>query len=362
MASGVLINECKAEYSENLFPNTSVLNNSSVINKTGGSVDSYAILDDTYRYEQNYSIKCYNNNSVTPLAFNIGTDLNFTTKNDGVYILSFRLLHLDNVSFDDKIKVNIFANAVLTYTIEASLYNSVLDESTDNNKWLTYANSFNFNSDVELGFTFEHSLDPTKPSEESTIWLSGLKFELNDRYLGNPSDYSLPTSYFINKAFLSITETQWDVTDIGAQVITDGSFINLLTLIDNSTNKNTTNTDSFDELDIVSNSIITTYRNCKTIHTIRLSLNIISGSDQHYQIQLRRSIDDSVVARYRVSRDPDETIQTIEMTTRTLNNLDPYTIDGFYIAFVNNSGASCTIDDALSLLIINNYQKLQKND
>lgn len=158
---------------------------------------------------------------------------------------------------------------------------------------------------------------------------------------------------------VNISETQWDVPDIGTNNIANGAFLNLFTLINNATHKNATNTDSFDELDIVSNSIITTYRNCKTIHTIRLSLNITAGTDQFYQIQIRRTIDDSVVYRKQLQRNADETIQTVEMTTRTLSAIDPFVVDGFYLAFVNNSGASATIDDAMSLVIISKYQKAQ---
>ena len=77
-------------------------------------------------------------------------------------------------------------------------------------------------------------------------------------------------------------------------------------------------------------------------------------------MQIRRTIDDSVVYRALLQRNSDETIQTIEMTTRTLSEIDPFVVDGFYLAFVNNSGASATIDDALSLVIISSYQKAQK--
>ena len=155
---------------------------------------------------------------------------------------------------------------------------------------------------------------------------------------------------------LHISETQWDVPDIGAQVVADGSFINLFTLINNSTHKNLTNSDTFDQLNIVSNAIKTTYRNSKTIHLVRITLNIVSGTDQHYQLQIRRKVDDSVVYRSVLQRNSDETIQTIEMTTRTLSGTDPFVVDGFYLAFVNNSGSPATIDDALSVVIISSYQ------
>lgn len=158
---------------------------------------------------------------------------------------------------------------------------------------------------------------------------------------------------------LNVVETQWDVPDIGPQVVANGNSINLLSLINNVTHKNATNSDTHDQLNIVSNSIKTTYNGSKTIHLIRVTLNILSGTDQWYQIQIRRTVDDSVVYRLQINRNSDETIQTVEMTTRTLSALDPFVVDGFYLAFVNNSGASATLDDALSVLVISTYQKGQ---
>jgi hypothetical protein len=169
----------------------------------------------------------------------------------------------------------------------------------------------------------------------------------------------LPFDLLATTEQLNIVETQWDVPSVTTTTIANNSYLNLLTLINNATNKNTTNTDVYDELQIVSNSILTTYRGCKTIHTIRISFNISTGSEQFYQLQIRRTVDNSVVYRCPLLRNPDESVQTAEMTTRTLSDLDPFTIDGFYITLVNNSGASCEISGAMSLLIISKYQKVQ---
>jgi len=47
------------------------------------------------------------------------------------------------------------------------------------------------------------------------------------------------------------------------------------------------------------------------------------------------------------------------MTTRTLGATDPFVVDGFYLAFVNNSGASADLSGTLSVLVISNYQTQQ---
>lgn len=157
---------------------------------------------------------------------------------------------------------------------------------------------------------------------------------------------------------LNLAETLWSKTTITPTTVTNGSFINLLTLISN-TDIDGVNSDTYDLLSIASNAIKTTWRGSKIIHLIRIAFNISTGTDQFYQIQIRRKVDDSVVYRRMVQRNSDETIQTVEMTTRTLSGTDPFVVDGFYLAFVNNSGSSADLTGTLSVLVISNYQTQQ---
>jgi hypothetical protein len=153
-----------------------------------------------------------------------------------------------------------------------------------------------------------------------------------------------------------ITETQYDRPYIGVDItVTNGSEFNLLTKIAE-TDKNNTVTDAFNPLVIASNNIKTQWTGAKQIHFIRLNFDVLTGNEQFYRVELRRFSDNSVVATKIVSRNPDEPHQTVEFITRTLSATDPYVTGGFYITFVNNSGATCTVQDAFQLLIINQYQ------
>lgn len=155
-----------------------------------------------------------------------------------------------------------------------------------------------------------------------------------------------------------LTENQWDNNSVGSQTINNGAEINIFPNVIAEANKNSIFTDSFDELvvDDANGRIKTTWRGRKMVHTIRINLDIPTGNTQFYRMELRRKIDDSVVATKTIFRNPDETKQTIEFTTRTLNDTDPYVIDGFYISFVNNSGVSATLSNAMQLLIVTQYQ------
>lgn len=353
MSTFSFISQCRPEYSENLFNANSVITDQSQVNKISGSALSSISIDSENFYEKYKSLKLFNNSITTPLVVNVWNAFGFVTNNDGNHILSLRVLHKQVTPFEHKLKVNVFANSIFSHSIELSI------TETNRNEWLTFAQSFNVSSEVEIGLTFEFTLDPTDPTEQCELWVGGLKIEYDDRNLGTPSVYTLPRDFNVGLNDIFISETQWDVSDIGTNNINDGDSLNLFTLINNATHKNTTNSDTYDELNIVSNAIRTTYRNGKIIHNIRLALNISAGSDQHYQMQIRRVIDNSIVYRALMQRNPDEATQTIEMTTRTLSESDPFVIDGFYIAFVNNSGAIATINGALSLVIISSYQKAQ---
>ena len=161
---------------------------------------------------------------------------------------------------------------------------------------------------------------------------------------------------------ITLTETQWDVPSVGTNTITNGNGLNLLTLISDA-NLNNTNSDTTGRLSIsAGNYIMTDWVGGKMIHNVRLSLEIKTGGQQHYQVNLKRQSDNSIVSSYTIERNQDEPAQTIEFTTRTLSATDPYVTDGFYIELVNNSGQSCTIEDGMQLVIISNYQYLKTVD
>lgn len=154
-----------------------------------------------------------------------------------------------------------------------------------------------------------------------------------------------------------ITETIWNHSVASTITIADNAEINLFDYISDA-DINATVSDSFNQLSIDSttHAIKTIWTGAKIIHNIRLSISFDTGNSQFYSIELRRQVDDSVISRHTVFRNPDEAEQTINIVTRTLSSTDPFVVDGFYLALVNNSGASTGLDEVFNLLIINNYQ------
>lgn len=155
------------------------------------------------------------------------------------------------------------------------------------------------------------------------------------------------------------TETVWYNPAITPTTINNGSYLNILTLLNNTTHKDTIS-DSFDQLNIVSNGIKTTWRGSKIAQFIRVKFNISTGNDRTYQLQIRRSADDSVVYRELVERDATDPIQNKLLFTRTISETDPFVTGGFYLALMNNSGASCQITGDLQIVHVSQYQLIQK--
>jgi hypothetical protein len=193
MAQLVHIQQCRAEYSENLLSDNSVITDQSNIIKVSGSALSTAQKNNENFFEKSQSIKVFNNSSAIPLVFFAQNSFDFITNNDGNYILSLRVLHKQVTAFDHKLKVNIFANGFYSHTLELSI------ADTQRNEWLTFAQSFNISNNVSIGMTFEFLIDPTDPSEQCELWLGGVKMEYDDRNLGIPSVYSLPRSWYDSK-------------------------------------------------------------------------------------------------------------------------------------------------------------------
>lgn len=217
MAQLVQIQQCRAEYSENLLSANSVITDQSNVIKVSGSALSTAQKSTTNFFEKYQSIKVFNNSSATPLVFFAQNSFDFVTNNDGNYILSLRVLHKQVSAFDHKLKVNIFANGIQANTLELSI------ADTQRNEWLTFAQSFNISSGVSIGMTFEFLVSPTDPAEECELWIGGVKMEYDDRNLGLPSLYTLPRDFY--------AETGWESKSDTTNVISlTGGVNNLLSL------------------------------------------------------------------------------------------------------------------------------------
>jgi hypothetical protein len=186
---GAKVPQRKARYNENIMPVASGLNGDVTINKTGGTAFSVAQYQTNYRFEGTKGVQSYNNSISTPLEYNFGDALSTTIPKTGNYIFSLELLHLDTTVFENKLKVIVYVNEVATHVIENILV--VGDEGIKKDVFHTFAQSFTFNQNDVIDFSFEHTVDPTSFIGESTIYFDALKLEIDDRGMqGIPSVYS----------------------------------------------------------------------------------------------------------------------------------------------------------------------------
>jgi len=356
MPSLVPITSFSNKYSPNLIPSYSVFNDDTILNVTSGVGVLQLSVNDAYR--GNYATILNQNYKTNDLHFNFGDSLKTPIAKNGLYSFQMTIFRTGVIIPNISIGLEIYQDGIYTGTINGVYNQSNIYSQVGNS--VTFSQTIDCLGIFELDFAFVVYKDASASDTNLGFNIGNFKIEYDTENATFPTPYSLPIDYYSTTEDLHVSETQWSVTDVGTQLVANGGSLNLFTLINNATNKDLVNSDTYDQLDIVTNAIKTTYRGAKIIHTIRVSFNITVGTDQFYQLQIRRAIDDSVVYRSQLQRNADETIQTIEMTTRTLSETDPFVLDGFYIAFVNNSGAIATIDDGLTVLVINNYQKSQQ--
>lgn len=161
-----------------------------------------------------------------------------------------------------------------------------------------------------------------------------------------------------------LSSTQWS-TSINSFSLSNGFFVNLFSAFIEA-DKVPSGVTSYDEYSIVGNGIVVPYigrpyENQKITHFIRINFNIITGSRQNLRLELRRVVDDSVIGSpVKVDRNPDEPgVQELFMTY-TSSATDSFVTGGFYIALVNESGATVVLDGDIGLLIENFFQKPNK--
>jgi hypothetical protein len=105
----------------------------------------------------------------------------------------------------------------------------------------------------------------------------------------------------------------------------------------------------------------TAYNGQRLQHEIRVNFNIQVGSNNFYQLSLRRWADDSIIGSpITIERNPDYTGQQHVFISYTANSNDPFVTGGFYFAFFNNSGQNVVFTDGSGILIQTKYQKPTK--
>jgi hypothetical protein len=102
----------------------------------------------------------------------------------------------------------------------------------------------------------------------------------------------------------------------------------------------------------------TAYNGQRLQHEIRVNFNIAVGSNNFYQLSLRRWSDDSIIGSpITIERNGDYTGQQHVFISYTANANDPFVTGGFYFSFFNNSGQSVSFVDGTGILIQTKYQK-----
>ncbi len=185
MAQVVQIQQCRAEYSENLLP---IMEDRTLI-ITSGMANGAVNYNTNFHFDEGSSIKMDITSSGVNKFINFNlSDYSVTAPKTANYIFSYRLKKVnptDSIDF----AVEIFVNGILS---TETTYDNNLAVNGDwtNLHWNTFAQSISLNAGDVLTFRFIMNTDLLITS----LYLDGLKLELDDRFLGIPSIYSKPKS------------------------------------------------------------------------------------------------------------------------------------------------------------------------
>ncbi len=153
----------------------------------------------------------------------------------------------------------------------------------------------------------------------------------------------------------TLNTTQW-IQPIGTVTVGTGSSLNLLTnMFDASKSVNGTD-GGFYELDIATDKILTNWGGIKQTHHMRIGFTITTGTDQHYNLTLRRYSDNSILSSAKINRDADTGVCTADFITYTYSASDPFVVGGLYISLDNNSGSSVDLVTSINLLIVTYFK------
>ena len=205
MATGILVNDFRPVYSENLLTDF----NDGVISIVDGFANGFAAYDSSVQYDTGKSIKATIN--VVGLGKYIHFDVagfQKTVTKTGNYLFQFSFRKgsaLDDVD----VSVEVFINGI-SYPSTFVFYHfgSDIDE-TNNTNWHTVGQNIALTaSDI---VTFRIGYDSTLMT--SSGYFDAFKLEYDDRNLGTPSIYSKPLVGYIEKGATG-WESKTDTTNI----------------------------------------------------------------------------------------------------------------------------------------------------
>lgn len=203
MSNLVQINSFANKFSDNVLSKNSLLKDSPTVSFVGDG--SYTIDSNSLDYSGNSNSFIYNSGNVdssfgTNVAFNFGDALKYNSSTNETSIFQFSLtpklleasisLPIQLVTF----KVNVFYDAVLLDTFEKEFDIQTLTV----NKHYNFCCSYIVPTNSEINYTFEISNAGFGVPEPNYIFeFSGFKTEIDNKFLGIPTPYSLPIDYII---------------------------------------------------------------------------------------------------------------------------------------------------------------------
>ena len=197
MAQVVRIQQCRAEYSENLLP----IMEDRTLTITSGMANGAVNYNTNFHFDEGSSIKMDITSSGVNKFINFNlSDYSVTAPKTANYIFSYRLKKVnptDSIDF----AVEIFVNGILS-TDTTYDNNLSVNGYWTNLHWNTFAQSISLNAGDVLTFRFIMNTDLLITS----LYLDGLKLELDDRFLGVPSIYSKPLVTESETGFQSRTD------------------------------------------------------------------------------------------------------------------------------------------------------------
>jgi hypothetical protein len=197
MAQLAHIQQCRPEYSENLLP----IIEGRALTITEGMANGSVNYNTNIYFDEGSSIKMDITSSGLNKFINFNlSDYSVTAPKTGSYIFSYRLKKVnptDSIDF----AVEIFVNGILS---TETTYDNNLAVNGDwtNLNWNTFAQSISLDAGDVLTFRFIMNTDLLITS----LYLDGLKLELDDRFLGIPSIYSKPLVTESETGFQSRTD------------------------------------------------------------------------------------------------------------------------------------------------------------
>lgn len=102
----------------------------------------------------------------------------------------------------------------------------------------------------------------------------------------------------------------------------------------------------------------TAYEGLRIHHIIRVNFEVATGNVETYELSLRRWFNNSQIgSSVQIGRNADTQGNQVAFISYTAGALDPFVLSGFYVALLNNSGTTATIQGSAGILIQNTFQK-----